>query len=86
MKQATFFYLPAPSETAKRWLTICNGDWNKAKTHMLKTVDRHRGAYWFRRHYCATYIWLLLNEPTPRLLGAVPTVTSLHSRIFSPSK
>jgi hypothetical protein len=82
-KAATFFYMPDPEDTANKWLSIANGNWHIARRYMLRTIDRHRGAYWIRRHYCAAYIWLLLNEPTPRLIGPAPSVTSLH---FSPSK
>lgn len=86
MKTTNFFYIPNGTEIAKRFLEIHNNDWNAAKRSALTMVDKHRGFYFMRRRYCAAYVWLLLNEPTPRLLGAVPTVTSLHIRIFSPSK
>jgi hypothetical protein len=84
--QKTAFYLPSGEEMARRFLNLCQGDWTKAKAGVLKAIDRHRGLYYIRRQYCAAYVWLLLNEPTPRLLGPVPTVTSLHTSIFSLSK
>lgn len=77
MKQQNLFSMPTTEETATRWLSIANGNWYIARRYMLRTIDRHRGAYWLRRHYCAAYIWLLLNEPTPRLIGQVPSITAL---------
>lgn len=81
-KQATFFYLPSPEATAQKWLSISRGDWGEARSHMLRTIDKHRGAYWLRRHYCAAYIWLLLNEPAPKQIGKAPAFTSLHFLTF----
>lgn len=82
-KQPTFFYTPTGEDIARRFLEICQGDYLAARRGALRAIDRHRGLYWLRRRYCAAYIWLLLNEPTPRLLGPAPTVTSLHSPHFS---
>lgn len=76
-KQQNLFLTPPPEETALKWLKIANGNWSFARTYMLKSIDRHRGAYFLRRHYCAAYIWLLLNEPTPRHIGPVPSITAL---------
>lgn len=86
MKTTNFFYIPDGTHIAHRFLEIHKNDWHAAKRSSLKMVDKHRGFYMMRRRYCAAYIWLLLNEPTPRLLEPVPAVTSLHTQHFSPSK
>lgn len=76
-KQPNFFYFPSGMDLAARFLEIHGNDWHAAKRSALTMIDKHRGLYIIRRRYCAAYIWLLLNEPTPRLIGPVPSITAL---------
>ena len=59
------------AEDAAAMLIISSGDYTRAKSAALKLImasSAPGGLYALRRHYCAVYIHLLLNEPAPKFL------------------
>lgn len=70
MNKSTKLFLNVP-EDAAAMLIISQGDYTRAKRSALKLVmaaSAPGGLYALRRHYCAVYVHLLLNDPGHKLL------------------
>jgi hypothetical protein len=65
MNKPTNLFSPVP-DAAAILLMDCKGSYTDAKAVCLKliqTASRKGGCYGLRRHYCAIYVHLLIQEP-----------------------
>lgn len=80
MNKQTKFILDV-AEDAAGFLIASGGDYQRARRSALKLImnfSRPGTLYHMRRHYCAVYIHLLINEPAPKFLPHFSTLNNTN--------